>query len=148
MLIHGPRQSGKTTLAQSVGARAGYTYFTFDDEVTRSVAVTDPMGFMADLPPRVILDEVQHVPHLFGALKIAIDRERTPGRFILTGSANVLLLPKLADLLAGRMTILRLYPPAQCELTRRTPDFLNPLFGAEFKVRRWERLAASLPNAS
>ncbi len=148
MLIHGPRQSGKTTLAQSVGARVGYTYFTFDDKVTRSVAVANPMGFVADLPPRVILDEVQHVPHLFEALKIAIDRERTPGRFILTGSTNVLLLPKLADSLAGRMAILRLYPLAQCELARRTLDFLGRLFGAEFKVRRWERLAASLPKAS
>lgn len=58
-LIHGPRQSGETTLAQSVGARAGYTYFTFDDEVTRSVAVANPMGFVADLPPRVILDETK-----------------------------------------------------------------------------------------
>ena len=106
------------------------------------------MGFVADLPPRVILDDVQQVPHLFGALKIAIDRERTPGRFILTGSTNVLLLPKLADSLAGRMAILRLYPLAQCELTRRTPDFLDRLFGAEFKVRCWERLAASLPNAA
>ena len=129
MLIYGPRQSGKTALVQSVGARAGYTYFTFGDEVTRSVAVADPMGFVADLPPRVILDDVQQVPHLFGALKIAIDRERTPGRFILTGSTNVLLLPKLADSLAGRMAILRLYPLAQCELTRRTPDFLDRLLG-------------------
>ncbi len=146
VLIHGPRQCGKTTLAQTVGARAGYTYMTFDDEVARSAAMTDPVGFVADLPRRVVLDEVQHVPHLFAALKTAIDRERIPGRFLLTGSANVLLLPKLADSLAGRMAILRLHPLAQCELVRRVPDFLDGLFGKGFKVQRWERLAAALPE--
>ena len=76
----------------------------------RGVATNGPIGFVADLPRRVILDEVQHVPQLFSALKVAIDRERVPGRFMLTGSANVLLLPKLADSLAGRMAILRLHP--------------------------------------
>ncbi len=146
VLIHGPRQCGKTTLAQTVGARAGYTYLTFDDEVTRGVAMADPVGFVADLPRHVVLDEVQHVPHLFGALKAAIDRERVPGRFLLTGSANVLLLPKLADSLAGRMAILRLHPLAQCELARRVPDFLDNLFSQGFKVQRWERLAAALPE--
>jgi len=144
VLIHGARQSGKTTLAQIVGKRAGYTYVTFDDEVPREVAVADPVGFVADLPRRVILDEVQHVPHLFSALKVAIDRERIPGRFMLTGSANVLLLPKLADSLAGRMAILRLHPLAQCELARRAPDFVDRLFGRGFKVERWERLAGEL----
>lgn len=144
VLIHGPRQSGKTTLAQTVGARADYTYVTFDDEVTRGVAAADPAGFVADLPQRVILDEVQHVPHLFAALKIAIDRRRLPGRFMMTGSANVLLLPKLADSLAGRMAILRLHPLAQCELAGRAPDFLDRLFGAGFGVRRRERLAGDL----
>jgi len=146
VLIHGPRQSGKTTLAQSVGKHAGYTYVTFDDEVSREVAATDPVGFVGDLPRRVILDEVQHVPHLFTALKVAIDRQRVPGRFLMTGSANVLLLPKLADSLAGRMAILRLHPLAQCELERRAPSFLDRLFGEGFKVHHWERLAGELPE--
>ncbi len=144
VLIHGPRQSGKTTLAQGVGEREGYTYVTFDDAVARGVATADPVGFVADLPQRVILDEVQHVPHLFSTLKTAIDRGRVPGRFMLTGSANVLLLPKLADSLAGRMAILRLHPLAQCELVRRAPDFLERLFGGGFKVNRSERLAGLL----
>jgi predicted AAA+ superfamily ATPase len=110
VLIHGPRQCGKTTLVQGVGKRAGYTYLTFDDEVSRGVATADPVGFVADLPRRVILDEVQHVPHLFAALKTAIDRERVPERFLLTGSANVLLLPRLADSLAGRRLANRARP--------------------------------------
>jgi predicted AAA+ superfamily ATPase len=84
------------------------------------------------------------VPHLFGALKTAIDRERAPGRFLLKGSANVLLLPKLADSLAGRMGILRLCPLAQCEIARHTPNFLGRLFGAGFTVRRWDRLSHEL----
>jgi predicted AAA+ superfamily ATPase len=146
VLIHGPRQCGKTTLAQTVGTRAGYAYMTFDDEVTCNAALADPVGFVADLPRRVVLDEVQHVPHLFATLKAAIDRERVPGRFLLTGSANVLLLPKLADSLAGRMAILRLHPLAQCELARRVPDFLDSLFGQGFRVQRWARLGASLPE--
>ena len=146
VLIHGPRQCGKTTLAQTIGERTGYTYLTFDDKVTRGVAEADPVGFVADLPRRVILDEVQHVPQLFTALKTAIDRGRVPGRFLLTGSANVLLLPKLADSLAGRMALLRLHPLAQCELARRAPSFLDHLFGEGFKVHRGERLAAELPE--
>ncbi len=119
VLIHGPRQCGKTTLAQAVGARRGYAYFSFDDEVLRAAALADPAGFVGDLPERVVLDEIQRVPSLFAALKLAVDRRRTPGRFLLTGSANVLLLPQLADSLAGRMAILRLHPLAQCELARR-----------------------------
>src|SRR5262245_57627014 len=128
VLIHGPRQSGKTTLAQLVGKRRGYEYFTFDDDVVRSAGETDPAGFVAGLPARVILDEVQRVPRLFTAIKAAVDRDRTPGRFLLTGSANVLLVPKLADTLAGRMAILRLYPLAQTELRRRRSGFLDQLF--------------------
>ena len=101
---------------------------------------------MADLPRRVILDEVQHVPQLFSALKVAIDRDRVPGRFLLTGSTNVLLLPKLADSLAGRLAILRLHPLAQCELARRPPRFIDRLFGAGFTVRPWKRLGRELPE--
>ncbi len=146
VLIHGPRQCGKTTLARLAGKRDGYAYFNFDDEGTRSAAVSDPVGFVSDLPRRTILDEVQRVPHLFSALKTVIDGDRAPGRFLLTGSTNVLLLPKLADSLAGRMSIVRLNPLAQCELARQRPDFINRLFGVGFKVRRWERLRDQLPT--
>ena len=109
VLLHGPRQCGKTTLARLVGDEAGFAYFTFDDDVQRAAAQTDPIGYVADLPERAVLDEVQRVPELFTSLKAAVDTRRLPGRFILTGSANVLLVPKLADSLAGRMEILRLH---------------------------------------
>ena len=78
------------------------------------------MGFVADLPERVILDEVQRVPALFSALKMEVDRRRVPGRFVLAGSTNVLLVPKLSDSLAGRMQVVRLHPLAQCELAADT----------------------------
>jgi hypothetical protein len=144
VLIHGPRQCGKTTLAQIIGERKGYAYVSFDDAVLCTAAQADPVGFAGDLPERVILDEVQRVPALFSALKVAVDRKRSAGRFILTGSANVLLVPKLADSLAGRMEIIRLHPLAQCELNRRTTSFLDSLFAGNFKTRQTDRLASQL----
>ncbi|MBN1866495.1 ATP-binding protein [Candidatus Sumerlaeota bacterium] len=144
VLIHGPRQCGKTTLAKVVGEPRGYSYYSFDDEVTLGAACADPVGFIADLPRRVILDEVQRVPALFAALKVAADRDRTPGRFLITGSANVLLLPKLADSLAGRLEILRFHPLAQCELARSRPGFIDTLFDASFRPRKTERLGRDL----
>lgn len=144
VLIHGPRQSGKTTLAQRVGRKRGYAYFNLDDDVARAAAEADPVRFVADLPPRAILDEVQRVPSLFTALKVAVDRDREPGRFLLTGSANVLFVPKLADSLAGRMEIIRLFPFAQCEIEGRSAAFLDALFNASFKTRRAERLGTQL----
>lgn len=145
VLIHGPRQSGKTTLAQRVGGKRGYAYFNLDDDVLRSAAESDPVRFVADLPRRAVIDEVQRVPSLFTALKVAVDRDRQAGRFLLTGSANVLLVPRLADSLAGRMEIIRLFPFAQCEIEGRLPPrFLDALFQASFKARRVERLGPRL----
>jgi hypothetical protein len=144
VLIHGPRQAGKTTLAQTVGEPRGYTYISLDDQVARNAADYDPVGFVADLPERATLDEVQRVPTLFTALKTAVDRDRVPGRFILTGSTNVLLVPDLADSLAGRMEILRLYPLSQSELARRPSGFLEALFAGNFKVGSEERLGSEL----
>lgn len=144
VLIHGPRQSGKTTLARSVGEPRGYRYVSFDDEAIRTAARTDPVGFMSGLPSRTILDEVQRVPEIFTSLKAVIDDRRTPGRFILTGSANVLFVPNLADSLAGRMAILRLHPLAQCELEGRRPRFIDTLFRAGFRTGIADRLGPRL----
>lgn len=146
-LIHGPRQCGKTTLARAVGAQHGYAYISFDDDVQRAAAQTDPVGFVADLPDKVILDEVQRVPLLFTTLKATVDHDRRPGRFILTGSANVLLLPKLADSLAGRMEILRLHPLAQAELAAVPTDLLAALFSASFPPRPHAQPHARLGKA-
>lgn len=145
VLVHGPRQCGKSTLARMLGDRTGYTYISFDDDIMRGAAESDPIGFVDDLPERVILDEVQRVPGLFTSLKAAVDRNRQPGRFLLTGSSNVLLVPKLSDSLAGRMAIQRLHPFAQCEIDGQASDFLDRLFAADFPTRKVARLKEELP---
>ncbi len=132
ILIHGARQCGKTTLAQATGQEIGYHYISFDDDTQTQAAKADPIGFIHSLPELVILDEIQRVPELFTAIKASVDSNRKPGRFILTGSANVLLLPKLADSLAGRMEIIRLRPHAYSELANQKPIFLQQLFSANF----------------
>lgn len=144
VLIHGPRQSGKTTLTQRVGEERDYAYVTFDDANMLAAATEDPVGFVGRLSKRVILDEVQRVPELFTALKREIDRDRLAGRFLLTGSANVLLVPRLSDSLAGRMEILRLYPLAQCEIEQVQPGFLQALFTDTFQVSASQRLGEEL----
>ena len=127
-----------------VGETRGYRYLSFDDDAVRQAAANDPVGFAASLPTKSILDEVQRVPQLFTSLKVAIDSHRTPGRFILTGSANVLLLPSLADSLAGRLGILRLHPLAQCELEGSRPRFIDSLFSGVFAPGVVDRLGAHL----
>ena len=144
VLVHGPRQCGKTTLARLVGDSRGYVYISFDDDVARTAAESDPAGFVAGLGERVILDEVQRVPTLFSALKREIDTRRTPGRFLLTGSSQVLLIPALSDSLAGRMEILRLHPLAQGELLGVRPVFLDNLFARRFPTAKTSRLAEDL----
>ena len=144
VLIHGPRQSGKTTLTQRVGEERNYAYVTFDDANKLAAAIEDPVGFVGRLPKRVILDEVQRVPELFTALKRVIDQDRLAGRFLLTGSANVLLAPRLSDSLAGRMEILRLYPLAQCEIEQVHPGFLQELFANTFEMTQTQRLGDEL----
>jgi hypothetical protein len=101
VLIHGSRQCGKTTLTQLVGKKLGYYYLTFDDTNQLNSAKNDPVGFIDNLPEKVIIDEVQRAPEIFTSIKASVDKNRKPGPFILTGSANVLLLPKLSDSLAS-----------------------------------------------
>lgn len=145
VLIHGPRQSGKTTLAKLIGNRLGYSYYTFDNLKTLAAVQSDPTGFMYALPDRVILDEIQLAPELFRLLKLSVDRHRINGKFILTGSTNVLFLPELTDALTGRMLIVRLHPLSQVEIeqTKSTP-FLERLFTGDFRMSQSESLGTNL----
>jgi len=146
VLLQGPRQCGKTTLARSVGEPAGFGYLSFDDDNLVRAARADPLGFVTDLPARMVLDEVQRVPEIFTTLKLVVDRDRQPGRFLLTGSADVLLLPKLADSLAGRIEVIRLHPLAQIELRQQSAGFLQQLFRAEFGVASATRMGLALAD--
>ena len=116
VLLNGARQTGKSTLIQAFAANEGRRYFTLDDHATLAAATGDPAGFIAGINGTVALDEVQRAPALFLAIKAAVDRDRKPGRFLLTGSANVMLLPDIADSLAGRMEVLSLWPLSSAEL--------------------------------
>jgi predicted AAA+ superfamily ATPase len=150
ILIHGSRQCGKTTLAQSIGEQHGYHYISFDDNNQLQAAKTDPVGFIQSLPEKIILDEIQRTPELFTSIKASVDRNRKPGRFILTGSANVLLLPQLADSLAGRMEIIHLRPLAQCEIAGQKPVIIEQLFSGNFGTalnkNSYPRLGKSLAD--
>jgi uncharacterized protein len=116
IVINGARQTGKSTLMQSLAGEST-RYYTLDDPVALAAVSSDPAGFIAAQTGAVMIDEVQRAPELFLPIKYAVDQRRTPGRFVLSGSANVLLLPRLADSLAGRMEILTLWPLAQAEST-------------------------------
>jgi len=144
VLIHGPRQCGKTTLAKKVGDLRGYTYLSFDDVNLVAAAKSDPIGFVDRLADKVILDEIQHVPELFSSIKHAVDSKRTSGRFLLTGSANVLLLPKLSDSLAGRIEIIHLHALSRCEIESSGSGLLEQLFRGSFIVGTLEKLGPKL----
>ena len=126
VLIVGPRQAGKTTLVRQFAGQ-DIRYLTLDDETTLTAALQDPTGFVRELG-RAIIDEVQRAPSLLLAIKKSIDEDRRPGRFLLTGSANVMTMPTVADSLAGRMETLFLLPLAQSELSGHGGNWLDRVF--------------------
>ena len=128
VLLNGPRQSGKTTLVRQF-ATDQRPYLTLDDATTAAAARQDPQGFLRRLDGAVI-DEVQRVPELLLAIKLAVDERRRPGRFLLTGSADVMALPRVADSLAGRLEVLSLLPLAGCELAGTPSGWIDELFTA------------------
>jgi predicted AAA+ superfamily ATPase len=130
VFLRGARQVGKTTLAQRVG-RGAAAYRTFDDMEVLHAARKDPQGFVARFDTPVVLDEIQLCPEIFLPLKATIDRDRRPGRFLLTGSAGALVLPRLADALVGRMRILTLHPLSQGEVGSTREGFVDALFSRE-----------------
>jgi uncharacterized protein len=127
VLIAGPRQAGKTTLARRVANEQGMHYLTLDDELVLLAAKEDPVGMIRNLD-RAIIDEIQRAPQLLLAIKKSIDEDRRPGRFLLTGSANLMALPTVADSLAGRMETLTLLPLSQSEIYGTTINWLDSVF--------------------
>ena len=134
VLLCGPRQSGKTTLARCIAGDA-MRFVTLDDPTTRNAASADPAGFVRGLD-RAVIDEVQRVPDLILAIKAAVDTNPYPGQFLLTGSAHVMTIPRVADSLAGRMALVRLLPLAQAELHGAQSSFLHTTFAGELPTSR------------
>jgi len=118
----GPRQCGKSTLARHCDPARDY--FSLDDKNYLDLALNDPRGFIDELPEQVTIDEIQRAPELSLAIKRSVDANRKPGRFLLTSSANLLQLPRLADSLAGRMECLYLHPLTESEKERNQGQFL------------------------
>lgn len=136
VLLNGARQTGKTTLAQALAEKTGAQYFTLDDSATLALAAGDPAGFIRNLDGPVVLDEIQRAPDLFPAIKVSVDKNRQPGRFLLTGSANVMTLPRLSESLAGRMEVIPLFPFSTGELAGKREGFVKRLFdGTLAKVK-------------
>jgi predicted AAA+ superfamily ATPase len=137
VVINGARQSGKSTLVQSLTTAdaAKRRYLTLDDSAILHAAKSDPAGFINGLQGPVTLDEVQRAPELFLPIKAAVDRDRQSGRFLLTGSADVMLLPGMADSLAGRMEVLSLWPLSNAELSDSpTLNRADALFSGEWSA--------------
>lgn len=128
VLVNGARQTGKTTLVRELARKRKATYVTLDDPGILDGALNDPAGFVDSLGAFAVVDEVQNAPNIFRALKASVDRDRRPGRFLLTGSANVLALPRMGDSLAGRMEIITLHPFAQDELAGHRSTFIDTVF--------------------
>ena len=129
--ILGPRQVGKTTLARQL--EPGRAYLSFDDSTLLTAARYDPLGFVAGLPERVTLDEIQRVPELLPVIKLSVDNDRRPGRFILTGSANLLVLPNVQESLAGRMEVIYLNPLSEQEKHHSNFSLLEAILNNQIK---------------
>ncbi len=129
VLLHGPRQSGKTTLARLTSEARQGTFASLDDDATRNAALDDPRTFLLGQRHPLIIDEVQlGGDRLVRALKQVVDEDPVPGRFLLTGSTNFLTVPNISESLAGRVLILRLWPLSQAELRGSPPPRLQDWF--------------------
>lgn len=134
VVVLGARQVGKSTLVAQIAEHdwPGAAVLTLDDHATRQAAREDPTGFVADLTTPIVLDEAQRVPDLLLAIKQRVDVDPRPGQFLLTGSANILTAPRIADALTGRAEYYRLWPFTQGELGGVRERFIEQLFAGIF----------------
>lgn len=129
----GARQVGKSTLVADLAASDYPARFVnLDDEATANAARADPAGFIAGISEPAVIDEIQRVPGLLLAIKRRLDDDQSRGQFLLTGSANILTLPTVADALPGRVEYLNLWPLSQGELRDCRETFIDALFDGRF----------------
>lgn len=144
VIILGPRQTGKTTLAKQLQLK-DTIYITLDDSTICGAAKLDPIGFIRSLQARcIVIDEVQRAPELLLAIKQQIDEDRKPGQYLLTGSANALMLPQLSDSLAGRMETINLLPLSGCEIAGVPSTFLNKILSGVVPTAKVTRVRDAL----
>src|SRR3984885_2769149 len=129
VMLIGPRQCGKTTLVRQFLDKER-EYVTLDDDTVLEAARNDPTGFVRGFD-LVTIDEVQRAPELLRAIKLSVDNDRRAGRFLLTGSANILTLPQVSESLAGRMEIISLLPLSRAEIRGKKPGFLKAVFDSK-----------------
>ncbi len=155
VFLNGPRQAGKSTLVQAI-AKKEYVaeYVTFDSTTQMAAAANAPESYLRERKGALIIDEVQLVPEIFRALKVVVDELRQElgsklkGRFLLTGSANIMALPKLSDPLVGRMNILTLYPISSAEALGGKGDFIERLFNKDFEADSGQHKLSDVIRAS
>jgi len=135
--LSGARQTGKTTLVRQIAEKDHpAAYRSLDDLTVQGAARSDPHGFISFIKEPLVIDEIQLVPELLSAIKLAVDNDRQPGRFLITGSANVLNLPRVSESLAGRMEIFQLQPLSQGELENKQEDFIDFIFNRQVHLSR------------
>lgn len=132
--INGPRQSGKTTLQKKIAKSKEMDYYTFDDSETFDTATNDTNGFIDYISKEknVAIDEVQMIPSVIPAIKIAVDRENRKGMFLLTGSSDMFKNSKIKESLAGRMASFNLFPLSYSEINKRDINIIDKLFSDDF----------------
>jgi len=146
VLLTGARQVGKTTLVRRIAAEGWPArYFTLDDPTVREACLVDPDRFLAANPGPLALDEVQAAPDLLRAIKLRVDQSRTPGSYLLTGSANLLAMRQVEESLAGRVAVRELEPLSWAELHEASPG--PSASGRLFSARSAEEAAASFPRS-
>ena len=145
VLLTGARQVGKSTLAQAMISKAWPArYLTLDDRTVLDAALRDPDSLVGDAPDPLIIDEVQRAPDLLRAIKLAVDRNRVSGRFLLTGSANVMTLSRVSESLAGRVGLHTLYPFSWAEKKGgKPPSILGWIFEVETAAQAMHRLSGA-----
>jgi len=130
VVVNGARQVGKTTLVARLDYQGSSEVISLDDTANRDAAREDPRAFVSRSVDTLVVDEAQLEPGLFRAIKAEVDRDRRPGRFLLTGSARLLSAPDMADALVGRVEIIELWPFSQGELAGFADNFVDLLFTA------------------
>lgn len=145
--VTGARQTGKTTLVRDFCKGRQIEYVSLEDPLARAAARSDPDGWLSGFKGPLAIDEIQHVPDLFRAIKLRVDRDRRPGQYIITGSALWLAMKSIGESLAGRVALLELWPFSHAEWVGRKPFDFGTLMEDDWPAQALQKQAAGLPSS-